>query len=270
MRRDVASENAPSWGMQSASRGEFGPVFGALRRRLRRKVVAVAPVLAGALLLLATMSLLLFLLEPYLPAALRNLASRVTETGWSAGCASIAKIFGGDSQPYLFVGLHVLQVIVVPVPGQLLGLLGGCLFGFSEGLLLTMVGLTLGSALAMGLSRLVGEALVRRFVSPALLARFDTLIGADGAWGYFLIFLLPTFPHDVICFMAGLTRLPLRRLLLACMLARLPGMVVLTLVGAGAGTAYANLVLAAATLIAVAMWLFSEEVELMLRRAIGR
>ncbi len=269
MRRDVASKNAPTWGKPSASGSDFGQMFGALGRRLRRKVVAIVPALVGALLLLAAMSLLLYLLEPYLPAALRNLASRMTENGLSASCESMSAIFASNSQPFLFVGLHVLQVVVVPIPGQLLGLLGGCLFGFWEGLLLTMLGLMLGSALAMGASRLVGEALVRRFVSPAVLARFDKVIGADGAWGFFVIFLLPTFPDDAICFMAGLTRIPLHRLLLACVVGRLPGMVVLTLVGAGAGAAYANLVLAAATVVAIGMWLFSEELEAMLSRVVA-
>lgn len=270
MRRDVARKDAPSWGLLSASGGGIRPRFDALGRRLRRKIVGILPTLVGALLLLGALSILLYMLEPYFPAALRRLVSRVTEAGWGASCASMTQIFEGSTQPHLFVGLQLLQVILVPIPGQLLGLLGGCLFGFWQGLLLTMLGLTVGSALAMAASRLVGEALVRRFVSPAILAKFDRLTSADGAWGYFLIFLLPTFPDDAICFMAGLTRLPLRRLLPACMLGRLPGMAMLTLVGAGAGTAYANLVLAAATLMAIGMWLFSEEVETMLGRVVAR
>ncbi len=245
-------------------------MFEALGRRLRRKLVGVLPALVGAMLLLGAMSILLYILEPYFPASLRRLASRVAEAGWGASCTSMTQIFEGNSQPYLFVGLQLLQVILVPIPGQLLGLLGGCLFGFWEGLLLTMLGLTIGSATAMAASRLVGEALVRRFVSAAILTRFDRLTGADGVWGYFLIFLLPTFPDDAICFMAGLTRLPLRRLLLACMLGRLPGMAMLTLVGAGAGAAHANLVLAAATVVAIAMWLFSEEFEAILGRVVRR
>ena len=263
------SSDARSPGKASASDSRFGQMFGALRQRLWRKLVAVAPVLVGALLLLGVISALAYVLEPYLPTTFRHLIGRVTEAGWAGSCANMTQILGGDTQPHLFVGLHLLQVIVVPIPGQLLGLLGGCLFGFWDGLLLTMLGLTLGSGLAMAGSRLIGDAVVRRFVSPAILARFDRLTAADGVWGYFVIFLLPTFPDDAICFMAGLTRLPIRRLLLVCMLGRLPGMAVLTLVGTGSGGIQTNLALAMATLIAVGLWLFSEEVEGMLGRVVA-
>ena len=47
-----------------------------------------------------------------------------------------------------------------------------------------------------------------------------------------MIFLLPALPDDAVCFIAGLTRLPLWRLLLVGLAGRLPGMAVLAYVGA--------------------------------------
>ena len=88
-------------------------------------------------------------------------------------------------------------------------------------------------------------------------------------WSFFLIFLLPAFPDDAVCFMAGLTRLPLLHLLLVCTLGRLPGTAVLTFVGAGAGggTTQAYLVLGAAMVLAFGVWLWSEELEALFGRA---
>jgi uncharacterized membrane protein YdjX (TVP38/TMEM64 family) len=209
----------------------------ALLRRLQRKIVTVAPIIAGALLLVALLSVVTYLIEPYLPATYRQLLQHVRQADWTASRASLLALFSayGDASSYLFLLLQILQVLVAPIPGQVLGLLGGSLFGFWPGLLLSVLGLTIGSAIAMGSSRLLGETVVRRFVPAPILARFDHLAGANGLWSFFLIFLLPVFPDDAVCFMAGLTRLPLHRLLLVCALGRLPGIAVLTFVGAGVG-----------------------------------
>ena len=84
-----------------------------------------------------------------------------------------------------------------------------------------------------------------------------------------MIFLLPVFPDDAVCFMAGLTRLPLHRLLLVCILGRFPSTAVSTFGGASVGgdSAQAYLVLAAAMVLAFGLWLFSEELESLFGRA---
>ena len=69
--------------------------------------------------------------------------------------------------------------------------------------------------------------------------------------------------------MAGLTRLPLHRLLLVCGLGRLQGIAVLTFVGTSVGgaTSQAYLVLGVAIVLAFGLWLFSEELEALFGRA---
>jgi uncharacterized membrane protein YdjX (TVP38/TMEM64 family) len=242
-----------------------------LARRVRRKIIAVAPLIAGALLLVGILSAMAFVIEPYLPSTYRELLQHTRHGDWTASRASLMSMFDayGSASGYLFLLLQILQVLVAPIPGQLLGLLGGSLFGFWHGLLLTVLGLVIGSAIAMGSSRVLGEAVVRRFVPPPILRRFDHLTGANGMWSFFLIFLLPAFPDDAVCFMAGLTRLPLLHLLLVCTLGRLPGIAVLTFVGAGAGggTTLAYLVLGAAIVLAFGVWLWSEELEALFGRA---
>jgi uncharacterized membrane protein YdjX (TVP38/TMEM64 family) len=131
------------------------------------------------------------------------------------------------------------------------------------------LGITIGSAIAMGISRVLGDVVVRRCVPSPILARFDHLAGANGLWSFFLIFLLPLFPDDAVCFMAGLTRLPLHRLLLVCTLGRLPGIAVLTFAGSrvGGDATQAYLVLSTAKALAFGLWLFSEEFEALFGRA---
>ena len=240
-------------------------LLAALGRRLQRKIVAVAPIIGGALLLVGVLSVAAYAMEPYLPATYRHLLQQTRHGEWTASRASLLSMFDahGVARGYLFLMMQILQVLVAPIPGQLLGLLGGSMFGFWNGLLLSLLGLVSGSAVAMVSSRVLGETVVRRFVPSSILSRFDHLTNANGIWSFFLIFLLLVFPDDAICFMAGLTRLPLHHLLLVCALGRLPGIAVLTFVGANVGGAstQAYLVLSIAMVLAFGIWLFSEEFE---------
>lgn len=98
------------------------------------------------------------------------------------------------------------------------------------------------------------------------LERFDELIGGGGLWNFFLIFLLPVFPDDAACFLAGLTRLSIWKLAGVAVIGRLPGMAVLAFIGTEAGkqSMLAYVVLGMA--LSVVLWLYSDEAEAWLQR----
>jgi uncharacterized membrane protein YdjX (TVP38/TMEM64 family) len=95
------------------------------------------------------------------------------------------------------------------------------------------------------------------------MAKLDELIARGGSWNFFVIFLLPGLPDDAVCFVAGLTRLSLWKLLLVMIAGRLPGMAVLTFVGesAGEGWTAGYVVFGIAMAASFVLWLFSEEFE---------
>ncbi|HHW08478.1 MAG TPA: TVP38/TMEM64 family protein [Firmicutes bacterium] len=234
-------------------------------RRLVQKAAGMIPILIGAAVFTGLLLMLLYLLTPFLPEQYQNLLQEVRQGDLTAGGESLMELLeaNGSAKPLVFLIIQVLQVLLAPIPGQLIGLLGGYLFGFWYGLLLAMVGLGAGSLLAIGLGRLLGERLLRRFVPQAVLARFDYLITAGGLWNFFMLFLLPAFPDDAICFIAGLTRWPLWQLVAVCLLGRLPSMAVLIYMGASVGgdSGTGNFVFIISMAAAAVLWLFSEEVE---------
>jgi uncharacterized membrane protein YdjX (TVP38/TMEM64 family) len=242
----------------------------ALARRLGRKLRSLLPLALGSLVLFGVLWALSQLVIPLLPADWRATLDLLGSGDFEAARDHLRQLLEGAPVPpaVAFVGLQVAQVLVAPIPGQLVGLVSGYLFGFWAGLALTMAGLAVGTTLAVGLARLLGEKVVRRFVPRRHLERFDTLVGAGGLWNFFLIFLLPVFPDDAACFLAGLTRLPLWQLVGMALLGRLPGMAVLAFVGAsaGAGSTAAYVVLGVALALSVVLWLFSDEVEAWLDR----
>jgi uncharacterized membrane protein YdjX (TVP38/TMEM64 family) len=139
----------------------------------------------------------------------------------------------GAFAPAGFVAIQILQVVVAPIPGQVLAFAAGYLFGAGLGFVYSMFGATAGTYLAVLLARRYGRPYVERIVDPDLLASFDGVIADRGIVGLFLVFLLPGFPDDVICFVAGMSELDVRKLVLVSILGRTPGYVVLALSGAG-------------------------------------
>ncbi|MEA3340613.1 MAG: VTT domain-containing protein, partial [Chloroflexota bacterium] len=102
----------------------------------------------------------------------------------------------GPWGPLVSVALNVAQVLLAPLPGQFVGLLNGYLYGLWLGVLYSMAGLLLGTALAMGLARRFGRPLVERLAGEETLARWDRLADRRGPLFFFLVFLFPFVPDD--------------------------------------------------------------------------
>jgi len=136
--------------------------------------------------------------------------------------------------PLSFVGfivLQTLQVVAAPIPGEVTGVLGGFLYGPLLGLVLSTIGLTLGSWVNFGLSKTFGRPFVDRFVSKKTMDKYDYLLHHKGAFLVFVLFLIPGFPKDILCYIIGLGHLTTREFLIISTVGRFGGTVLLTLGG---------------------------------------
>ncbi len=131
----------------------------------------------------------------------------------------------------IFVGLQALQVVAAPVPGEVTGLVGGFFFGNARGILYSTVGLTLGSWLAFLLARFAGRPLVEMVVNSQTIKRYDYVMKHKGLFLAFLMFLIPGFPKDILCYLLGLGHMRQRDFLLVSTSGRLLGTALLTLGG---------------------------------------
>jgi uncharacterized membrane protein YdjX (TVP38/TMEM64 family) len=138
----------------------------------------------------------------------------------------------GPLGPLVFIAIQSLQVIFAPIPGEATGFLGGFLFGAPLGWLYSTLGLTLGSAAAFLLGRWLEKRFVARMVSPQTMQRFDFLMERQGALVAFILFLIPGFPKDYLCFILGLSPMDFRVFLVICTIGRIPGTLMLSLQGA--------------------------------------
>jgi uncharacterized membrane protein YdjX (TVP38/TMEM64 family) len=131
----------------------------------------------------------------------------------------------------IFIGLQMLQVIAAPVPGEATGFVGGLFFGTGWGILYSTIGLTLGSWVAFMLARLAGRPLVETIVKPETIKRYDYVMKHKGLFLAFLMFLIPGFPKDILCYILGLGHMGQRDFLLVSTTGRLLGTTLLTLGG---------------------------------------
>ncbi len=163
----------------------------------------------------------------------------------------------GPAAPLLFVLVYALGTVLF-VPGSLLTLAGGALFGPLLGTLYNLTGATLGATLAFLLARhLAGDWVARR--TGGRLARLKTGVEDEG-WRFVAFTrLVPLFPFNLLNYALGLTRIPLGPYVLTSALCMAPGALAYTWLGyagrqalTGAEGAIRNALLALALLAAVA------------------
>jgi uncharacterized membrane protein YdjX (TVP38/TMEM64 family) len=175
----------------------------------------------------------------------------------------------GKLAPLIFIALQVFQVLFAPIPGEVTGFLGGFLYGNFFGILYSTIGLGVGSWLAFILARWAGQPLVERIVSPKVLQRFDYLMAHQGAWIAFLLFLIPGFPKDYLCYILGLGHMNLKTFLIISTVGRLLGTIMLTLQGSlvrDKNYVLLGIVIAVSLLLLLAAYLSREKIEAYLSR----
>ena len=131
----------------------------------------------------------------------------------------------------IFIGLQALQVVFAPIPGEVTGFAGGMIFGTFWGIIYSTIGLTLGSWIAFALAKAVGRPLVEKVVSPEVIQKYDYVMKHKGLFLAILLFTIPGFPKDYLCYVLGLGHMGHGAFLIVTTVGRLIGTTLLTLGG---------------------------------------
>lgn len=149
----------------------------------------------------------------------------LTSTGFfqAAGSLDSLRSYIADFSPYshlLFFLVQFLSVVLAPIPSNITAAAGGVLFGTWPAFLLTFGAVTAGSLLTFSLARALGQDFADRLVSKKLSEKYQDLLHAKAPVFLVLAFLFPFFPDDMLCILAGLTRLSFHRFALIVLLTR--------------------------------------------------
>lgn len=138
--------------------------------------------------------------------------------------------------PILYVLFVFIQVLVALIPGEVFEIVGGYAFGTWQGSLLCLLGTFLGSLAVFTLVRRFGVRLVQVFFPLEKLKALHFLKESPKRMFLFwIVFMIPGTPKDLLCYYAGLTDMKLGTFLLIATLGRVPAMVTSTLGGDALG-----------------------------------
>lgn len=124
--------------------------------------------------------------------------------------------------PLVFIAGYLVATVAF-IPGSILTLAAGAIFGLAEGTLYVLIGASAGACAAFLVSRYVARSAVeRRLEDNPRFAAIDRAVGREGLKIVFLMRLSPIFPFNLLNYALGLTRVRFLHYAIAC-LGMLPG-----------------------------------------------
>ena len=115
--------------------------------------------------------------------------------------------------PLIFILIQIIQVVIPVIPGGISTAAGVILFGPWWGFVYNDIGITIGSLINFWLARRYGKPFILHIISEKT---YDRYIGYttnqrkfDWLFGFAIV--LPVAPDDILCLLAGLTKMTWRR-----------------------------------------------------------
>lgn len=127
-------------------------------------------------------------------------------------------IFG----PLIFIFIQAIQVVIPILPGFVTCIAGAVVFGPLEGFIYSYTGMCLGSMMAFYISRKYGTAFVKKLVKPQTYDKYILWLEKGKKFDilFLLAIFLPAAPDDVLCFIAGLTRMTWKKFTIIILLGK--------------------------------------------------
>lgn len=115
--------------------------------------------------------------------------------------------------PVLFILLQIVQVVVPIIPGAITCAVGVVLFGPWYGLLYNYIGIVIGSLANFYLARRYGQCFVKFFVKEETYDKYAAWLDKGKKFDKFfaLAIIFPCAPDDLLCMLAGLTRMSFKK-----------------------------------------------------------
>ena len=126
----------------------------------------------------------------------------------------------GATAVLIFILFQFLQVVVLPVPGSVSVGVGVALFGPLRCSLFSFIGILSGSVVAFFIGRVIGYKAVCWIVGKDDLDKWLEKVKGKDYLLLSIMFLLPLFPDDILCFVAGLSSITWRYFIIMIIITR--------------------------------------------------
>ena len=133
---------------------------------------------------------------------------------------------------WIYLGIQIIQIIICIIPGAAIQFSAGYIFHFWLGLLLSVIGVIIGSVITYYLARVLGHDAIRiMFGEEKIQSALKKINSKKGVIIVFLIYLIPGVPKDFFTYAAGISEMKLRLFLILSMFGRLPAMMGSIIIG---------------------------------------
>ena len=155
----------------------------------------------------------------------------------------------GAAGGLVFVGGYAVLALL-PAPKAVLTVLGGALFGWWLGTVLSLIGALVGAVVAFELGRLLGREAVERLLGGRV-AKVDSLLRDHGLGAVVAVRLVPLVPFTAINYASGLSGVRRRDYLVGSALGMVPGSAAYAAIGAWGAEPWGVFAAAAALVVLV-------------------
>lgn len=126
-----------------------------------------------------------------------------------------------------FLVMQIAQVIVFFIPGEIVQIAGGYVFGTFYGSLISVIGITIGSVGAFFLSNFLGKPFIEKITAKNNASKFRKFLKSENAAAaIFLIYLIPGLPKDILAYLCGASGVSGKKFIIYSTMGRLPGIFV--------------------------------------------
>ncbi|KRN28238.1 hypothetical protein IV38_GL001692 [Lactobacillus selangorensis] len=121
-----------------------------------------------------------------------------------------------------FVLIQIIQVVIPIIPGGISTAAGVLIFGPVWGFVYNYVGIVVGSLINFLLARRYGQAFILHVVSPKTYQKYTHWLDHQQKFDWFfgLAILAPVAPDDILCLIAGLTKMSFKKFTWIILLAK--------------------------------------------------
>lgn len=140
----------------------------------------------------------------------------------------------GPAGVLILLGLQLLQIVVAFIPGEVVQVAAGMLYGPFFGSLIILLGCVISSSIIYSLVHKLGAPFVQSMVSEKYLVKFYEF-ERSGKLNLivFILFLIPAMPKDVFTYLVPLTNMRMRAFLILSTVGRIPGVIISTYAASG-------------------------------------
>lgn len=139
----------------------------------------------------------------------------------------------GILAPLIFILLQITQVVFPLIPGGVTCLAGVFMFGPFWSFLYSYIGIIIGSFINFYLARRYGQNFVKRLVAADVYDKYMSKINSGRKFDlmFAAAIILPGFPDDVLCMLAGLTEMKTTKFALILLIGRPASLIFYSAVG---------------------------------------